>query len=257
MEGCLRGWLLLSWGSRDSLVRCQFLDGNALRGRITRYCDLTLFRVPQWQLFNPSTPPLQPGLPQVYELSADICLLAGDLGEALKCLRQLVELIYSTLAAAQLQAARCDASQHADPLWHAEAPAAATEGSRQPAAAAAGECGGDSSGLAALLGQPCFARWPEAAGALLLYYKCHQQAAAEGVDTIITLRRLPSALLARKEVGMALQLVVALGAGDYVGFCRLVDQAPLMVQLTAQACLGQVCCTACQGPAPSTGVKGG
>ena len=55
---------------------------------------------------------------QVYESSADICLRAQDLGEALKCLRQLVELIYPSLAAEQLTPA--DGAEPADPAARLE-----------------------------------------------------------------------------------------------------------------------------------------
>lgn len=201
-------------------------------------------------------PPPQPHLlllRQVYECSADICLRAGDLGEALKCLRQLVELIYAALAAAQLHGAtqlRVSSqsglrSGVAPPPGLQLAPPVAASGAdraqqqqQQQGDFQAGAAAG--AGLGALLTKPAFARWPEMAAALLLYYKCHQATAGEGLDTVITLRRLPRALLAREEVQRSLRLAAALGAGDFVAFFRALAGAPRTVQLLVQGRLAQV-----------------
>lgn len=177
--------------------------------------------------------------PQVYECSADICVRAQDLGEALKCLRQLVELIYAALAVAERQQ-RQRQQQQAMSLGALAPP----PGLAQRAAGPEGTAG---SVLGTVLATPALARWPEMAAALILYYKCHPaQTGEEGLDTAITLRRLPAELLRCAEVQRSLRLVAALGAGDYVAFLRQLRSAPLLVQLLARARLekvgGRCCC---------------
>ncbi|GAB4816036.1 hypothetical protein N2152v2_003082 [Parachlorella kessleri] len=265
---------------------------------------------------------------KVYECSADICLRAGDQGEALKCLRQL-DLIYTTLAASLLnvqpngiglqpqdapQPQQLDQQERAPQqqqhgrehtliMYHnseqarggsgfamasllqsgllqrqraeqragAAGPvghnAASTSTARSgPAAppttarpsqslpqhselqsleevASLHECGPDRALAELLVRSEQLARWPEMAAALLLYYKCcgSQHAGGEdGLDTAITLRSLPRPLLQCREVQNALQLAVALAAGNYVAVVRLLDTAPRAVQLVAQTRLAQV-----------------
>jgi hypothetical protein len=88
----------------------------------------------------------------------------------------------------------------------------------------------DDAAVGAALQQRQFRRWPEVAAALVLYFACVQQAAADKMDTPSTLRRLPRMLLQTAEVRLALQLHAALAAGDYVALFRLLARAPLLVQ---------------------------
>ncbi len=92
----------------------------------------------------------------------------------------------------------------------------------------------DSPTVAAALQQPAFRRWPEAAGALVLYFTAARPAGAPAgdaqLDTLATLRRLPPPLLRAAEVRAALRLRAALAAGDYVALFRLREGAPPLVR---------------------------
>ena len=201
----------------------------------------------------PSSPlsPITPFLhnSQVYECAADVCTRAGDFPEALKALQTLVNAIYPALAAAQAAEATL-ANGSGGPRSAGEQ---RQEQRQQRAAASApvawadDECeeegdeawlGGpaaplDDAVVVAALRQHRFRRWPEAAGALALYFDCCSppagaaaQQSGRGLDTLATLRRLPPRLLASPEVRAALRLRAALAAGDYVSLFRLAAAAP-------------------------------
>ncbi|PSC70123.1 leukocyte receptor cluster member 8-like protein [Micractinium conductrix] len=186
---------------------------------------------------------------EVYECAADVCTRAGDFPEALKALQTLVNAIYPALAAAQAAEATL-ANGSGGPRSAGEQ---RQEQRQQRAAASApvawadDECeeegdeawlGGpaaplDDAVVVAALRQHRFRRWPEAAGALALYFDCCSppagaaaQQSGRGLDTLATLRRLPPRLLASPEVRAALRLRAALAAGDYVSLFRLAAAAP-------------------------------
>lgn len=197
-------------------------------------------------------PPLAPPPTQVYECAADVCARAGDLGEALKALQMLVHHIYPALAAAAAGAAGASAAvgepggapglQRQPQQCRAE-PAAGGRPWRQGGGGRHGEdeededawLAGpstqlDEAAVAAALQQTAFRRWPEAAGALVLYFTAARPVGAPSgdaqLDTLATLRRLPPQLLRSDPVRAALRLRAALAAGDYVTLFRLRQGAP-------------------------------
>jgi hypothetical protein len=180
---------------------------------------------------------------EVYEAAADVCARAHDWPEAFKALQQLVHLIYPALAAQQAQQGGGEGQPGAaaglvgrpgcsSDGGMAQGPwdLGAEEGELECAPLAAVTL--DPSTTAAALLQPCFRRWPEAAAALVLYFACAQQQQA---DTLTTLRRLPRAVLASREVQAALRLNSALCGGNYVALFRLRAAAPPLVQLVTSA----------------------
>jgi hypothetical protein len=172
----------------------------------------------------------------------------------LKALQQLVHLIYPALAlrlrleeggeggGAPQQTQQQERQQQAAPPGLANGgralpppPPAWVDGEED--GGAEGLMGGigaaaalNDSAVGAALQQRQFRRWPEVAAALVLYFACVQQAAADRLDTPSTLRRLPRRLLETAEVRLALHLHAALAAGDYVALFRLRARAPLLVQ---------------------------
>ncbi|KAL4435478.1 hypothetical protein ABPG77_006240 [Micractinium sp. CCAP 211/92] len=197
---------------------------------------------------------------EVYECAADVCARAGDLGEALKALQVLVHHIYPALAAAEAAAGPAGAGTYEQPgsrppgLQRQQQPeqAAPAAGQSPRRAGGGGWRGGDeeeaaedawlvgpstqldSPTVAAALQQPAFRRWPEVAGALVLYFTAARPAGAPAgnaqLDTLATLRRLPPPLLRAAEVRAALRLRAALAAGDYVALFRLREGAPPLVR---------------------------
>ncbi|KAL4419751.1 hypothetical protein ABPG75_006849 [Micractinium tetrahymenae] len=197
---------------------------------------------------------------EVYECAADVCTHAGDLGEALKALQTLVHHIYPALAAAEAAAAAAAAAaaeeQPAGPpgLQRRQQHEAAAAAAGGPVWGAGGSQGYsedadqedgdawlegpstqlDDATVAAALEKPAFRRWPEAAGALALYFTAARPSGAPPgdvqLDTLATLRRLPPPLLRSAEVRCALRLRAALAAGDFVALFRLQQGAPPLLR---------------------------
>lgn len=117
----------------------------------------------------------------------------------------------------------------ASPTWDGDSDAAEEDW----AALASGVEALDDAAVTAALQRRRFRRWPEAAGALAVYFSCVQGPREGRLDTLATLRRLPRPLLATAEVQAALALAGALAAGDYVRLFRLRAAAPMLVRQVA------------------------
>ncbi|KAK9901230.1 hypothetical protein WJX75_001499 [Coccomyxa subellipsoidea] len=144
----------------------------------------------------------------VLEASSDACLRARNFAEFLKSAQHLVLTAYPLMAtrnqvAEQLQSLSMAATAQGD--GHG-----ASEG------VPAGEGGGRAA--------PVLARWPEFAGAFLLYFVCIPPT-PQSMDVSAVLRRLPHSLQRCPEVAFALRAHLAVSTGDCAAFLRAHCQA--------------------------------
>jgi hypothetical protein len=171
----------------------------------------------------------------VHELSLDVCLAARSSAEGLKCLQALVHTLYPARAALQGPAASSGAggssaasqprppAPPADPWGGGNAPGAQPpQEAQQPAGSAA-----------------CWTTEEEVAAAYLLYFACVPPRPML-LQVVAVLSILSAATLASAPVQLALRLLAAITAGDYVSLFRLQPRCPRRMRLVLAEAHGKV-----------------
>lgn len=158
----------------------------------------------------------------VYEVAADVCAQAGDQGEALKCIRVLVQRIYPEMAA-RLAASTARATPEVGGNGWA---GSGEEDEEDESALALPE-----SSLSAALEDPRFSRWPEYAAAMVLFFPfVRPRAPGSALEASLALRTLPLCLLRTPHVQLAVHACCDLRVDGFVGLFRCYEEAPPLLR---------------------------